>query len=164
MGNKLRRIFCPTPEEEAEDLRQYKAIHDELAKERGCSTCKNIRHVIDYPGFVTGGENECTAGLECDTVFFTVKDCPLWEDGWADEMRERIMPKEMKNLRWRDAWYQLLIGKKIKRPHWSGYWAWENGTIMMHCFDGQVIDIRQTDNVAYTFDNVASVDWMVVEE
>lgn len=52
----------------------------------------------------------------------------------------------------------------VKRPLWSGYWAWEDGTIMMHCRDGQVIDIRQTDNVAYTFDNVASRDWMVVEE
>ena len=67
-------------------------------------------------------------------------------------------------MSFREAWFQMLNGKKIKRPLWSGYWAWENGTIMMHCRDGQVIDIRQTDNVSYTFDNVASRDWMVVEE
>lgn len=84
MGNKLRRIFNPTPEEQAEDLAKFKKLHKEQAKERGCSTCKNIKHVVDYPGFVTGEENECTVGLECDTVLFSVKNCPLWEDGWKE--------------------------------------------------------------------------------
>lgn len=85
MGNKLQRIFNPTPEEEAEDLKQYRALHEELAKKKGCSTCGNKKHVIDYPGFVTGEENECTAGLKCDTVLFTVTNCPRWRDGWEDE-------------------------------------------------------------------------------
>ncbi len=67
-------------------------------------------------------------------------------------------------MSFREAWFQMLNGKKIKRPLWAGYWAWENGTIMMHCWNGKIIDIRQTDNVAYTFDNVACRDWMVVEE
>ena len=35
MANKLRRIFCPTPEEQKEDLERYQKIHDELAKKRG---------------------------------------------------------------------------------------------------------------------------------
>ena len=35
---------------------------------------------------------------------------------------------------------------------------------MMHCRDGQVIDIRNTDNVAYTFSNVASDDWEIVDD
>ena len=82
MSNKLRRIFNPTPEEQAEDERRYKRIHDQLAKERECTTCKHCIHVIDYPGFVTGEENECDAGLKCDTVLYTVKDCPKWEDGY----------------------------------------------------------------------------------
>lgn len=63
----------------------------------------------------------------------------------------------------RHAWFQLLNGKKIKLPDWNGYWVWENNTIMMHCHDGKVIDIRQTDNVAYTFSNIAEKTWMVVE-
>lgn len=62
----------------------------------------------------------------------------------------------------RKAWFHLLNGEKIKRPHWSGYWAWENGTIMMHCKDGKVLDIRETDDPSYTFDNVAAHDWEVM--
>lgn len=59
-------------------------------------------------------------------------------------------------------WDKLLQGKKIKLPTWKGYWVWENDTIMMHCRDGQVIDIRDTENVAYTFNHVASKDWEVL--
>jgi len=67
-------------------------------------------------------------------------------------------------LPFRYAWFQMLNGKKIKLPSWSGYWAWENNTIMMHCRDGSVLDIRETDNPAYTFSNVASNDWMVIDD
>ena len=35
---------------------------------------------------------------------------------------------------------------------------------MMHCRDGSVTDIRDTENPAYTFTNVTARDWMVVEE
>lgn len=69
-----------------------------------------------------------------------------------------------KEMTFREAWFQMLNGKKVKLPLWSGYWAWENGTIMMHCRDGKVLDIRETDNPAYTFTNIASREWQVVEE
>lgn len=75
-----------------------------------------------------------------------------------------MVPKETKNLPWKDAWYWMLIGKQIKRPLWEGYWKWENGTIMMHCRDGSVVDIRETENPAYTFTNIAQRDWMVMED
>lgn len=78
--NKLRMLFDPTPEEKAALNARMKKIFDEAARSRGCSTCANCKHVIDYPGFVTGEENECTAGLECDTVYFTVKNCPKYEE------------------------------------------------------------------------------------
>lgn len=60
------------------------------------------------------------------------------------------------------AWGCLLNGKKIKRPKWGGYWALEDDTIMMHCKDGNVIDIRATEDVRFTFGNVAACDWEVV--
>ena len=75
-----------------------------------------------------------------------------------------MKPTEKKNLSWKDAWWYLLNGERIKRPLWEGYWEWENNTIMMHCRDGSVVDIRETDFVAYTFSNIAQRDWMVVEE
>lgn len=60
-------------------------LHRELAKKKGCSTCGNTRHVVSYPGFVIGEENECTAGLECDTVLFTVENCPRWVDEYPEK-------------------------------------------------------------------------------
>lgn len=55
-------------------------------------------------------------------------------------------------------------GVKVKLPNWAGYWAWENGTIMMHCKDGQVIDLRDTERPEYTFSNMASYEFMVADE
>ena len=75
-----------------------------------------------------------------------------------------MMSTENKNLSWKDAWFQLLNGRKIKRPLWEGYWVWENNTIMIHCRDGSILDIRETDNPAYTFTNIAQRDWRVVDE
>ena len=80
MSNKLKRIFSPTPEEKIENQKRFLTLHKELAKKKGCSTCGNIRQVIRYPGFVTGEECECTAGLECDTVLFSVENFPRWTD------------------------------------------------------------------------------------
>ena len=80
MGNKLRRIFSPTPEERKEDLRKYRKIYNELKQEKGCSTCKHCVHVSDYPAFVIAEECECKVGLQCDTVLFTVKGCKKWEE------------------------------------------------------------------------------------
>lgn len=76
-------------------------------------------------------------------------------------------PKEekdmKKNMPFRQAWFELLNGKKVRLSSWKGYWAWENNTIMMHCADGTVLDIRETDNPAFTFSNVASDEWQVME-
>ena len=77
---------------------------------------------------------------------------------------EEMITKNKTNMHFRDAWFLMLNGAKVKRPLWAGYWAWEDNTIMMHCRDGSVIDIRSTENPAYTFSNVAARDWMVMEE
>ena len=71
--------------------------------------------------------------------------------------------QEESKMKFRKAWKAMKKGHKVKRPFWKGYWAWENGTIMMHCRDGKVEDIRDTEHVAYTFDNVAAKDWEVVK-
>ena len=78
-----------------------------------------------------------------------------------DNMGEKNMKK---NMPFRQAWLELLNGKKVRRSPWKGYWAWENNTIMMHCADGTVLDIRKTDNPAFTFTNIATDDWEVAEE
>ena len=72
--------------------------------------------------------------------------------------------KRNEKMQFREAWFQMLNGKKIKRTHWAGYWEWENNTIMIHTREGAILDIRETDNPAYTFTNVAAKDWEVVDE
>lgn len=68
------------------------------------------------------------------------------------------------HMSFRHAWFAMLNGKHVKRPTWSGYWAFENNTIVMHTRDGEKIDIRETENIAYTFSNIVENDWMVVED
>lgn len=68
------------------------------------------------------------------------------------------------DLSWRQAWFELLNGRKIKLPSWTGYWKWENNTIMMHLSTGEIIDIRETTNTAYTFTNIAENYWMVLPD
>lgn len=67
-------------------------------------------------------------------------------------------------LTFRQAWFHMLNGKKVKRPSWKGYWVFEYGTIKMYTVEEDIIDIRDTVNVAYTFSNIVENDWMVVEE
>ena len=71
-------------------------------------------------------------------------------------------------LTFRRAYYQMLNGKKIKRPTWKGYWAFENTergmSIIMHTMEGDTIDIRDTINVRYTFDSRVAQDWEFVDE
>lgn len=78
MITNFRRVFFPTEEEKREDMNKYKLLYDELKTKKGCSTCKHCIHVIDLPGVTTGEECECNAGLECDTVMFSVENCPRW--------------------------------------------------------------------------------------
>ena len=47
-------------------------------------------------------------------------------------------------MNFRQALAFMKTGGKVKRPHWSGYWAFENGTIMMHTKEGEVLDLFDT--------------------
>lgn len=63
-----------------------------------------------------------------------------------------------------DALELLKQGKKIKLPSWSGYWVREDNTVKMYCKDGNVLDIRETEDVFYTLSNIASENWKVAED
>lgn len=81
MKNKLRCLLgCDKYENEIE-MKLYK----KYAPDKGCNTCNHCVHVRDYPGFVTGEECDCLAGLECDTVLFSVKNCPKWAGRHEEE-------------------------------------------------------------------------------
>lgn len=63
------------------------------------------------------------------------------------------------------AYKEMRSGKKITHVRFhGGYWAWENDTIMIHCADGTVLDIRDTPDTAYTFDFIVADGWSYITE
>lgn len=65
----------------------------------------------------------------------------------------------------------MMAGHKVKRPSWGGYWYWdpEKKTIMMKCRDvdsdtgKNLLDIRETQRVEYTIENILADDWQVAD-
>lgn len=91
----FRKVFCPTKEERLESALNFLKIHKECARDKGCATCTHCHRVINLPGFVTGEEYECDVGLECDTVFFSVKNCPKWDEDMSTYEIVEMLKKEM---------------------------------------------------------------------
>lgn len=90
MANKLQEVFFDVSGKTQAFIEK---CHNEQKVYKGCSTCANIKHVRDYPNFVTAEENECTVGLECDTVLFEVKNCPKWKE--KEIINDKLTPKRM---------------------------------------------------------------------
>lgn len=90
------------------------------------------------------------------------------EPSWKATQALRCLRKEIKKrgaiMSFRQAFFEMLNGKHIAHELWKGgYWAWENNTIMIHCYDGKVLDIRETENTAYTFGFIVEDRWYVKE-
>ena len=66
----------------------------------------------------------------------------------------------------RTAFREMKNGAKVKLPSWGGYWCWddERKSIMMHCKDGAVLDIRETQVVEYTAMNICSDEWVIADD
>ena len=60
----------------------------------------------------------------------------------------------------------MKSGNKTKLLSWGGYWYWnpEKETIIMHTKDGQELDIRETQRVEYTLQNILSDEWIIADE
>ena len=71
--------------------------------------------------------------------------------------------KRGKIMNFASAFISLQRGHKIRRKHWKGYWILENNEIMMHCYDGRVINIKDTDDILYTISNMACNDWEIAD-
>lgn len=63
-------------------------------------------------------------------------------------------------MNFNEAFNLMKQGKKVKLPSWGGYWALENDTIMMHCKNGETIDLFDSDRKIFTLENIASDEWM----
>lgn len=69
-------------------------------------------------------------------------------------------------MKFAEALKEMKNGVFMKLPSWGGYWSWdhEKETIMMHTKDGQVLDIRETQRVEYTLQNVLTDEWIPADE
>lgn len=59
----------------------------------------------------------------------------------------------------------MKSGSKVKLPSWGGYWYWdpEKETIVIHTKEGQELDIRETQTVEYTIQNILSDGWVLAD-
>lgn len=71
-----------------------------------------------------------------------------------------------------EALKMMKQGVPMKLPSWGGYWIWndQKQTIEMHCrpqdsdTQGDVLDIRETQRVEYTIQNILSDEWCPATE
>lgn len=61
------------------------------------------------------------------------------------------------------ALFAMERGHRVKRSHWSGYWAIENGELILHCRDGRVLNLRESEDMVYTLRNISCDDWEILD-
>ena len=66
-------------------------------------------------------------------------------------------------MKFEEALKTMKSGIPVKLPSWAGYWWWdeESQTILMYTKDGDCLDIRETQRVEYTIQNILSDEWIV---
>ena len=69
-------------------------------------------------------------------------------------------------MKFEEALKEMKAGEKVKLPSWGEYWFWdaEKETIIMHTKDGEDMDIRETQRVEYTIQNILSDEWLIADE
>lgn len=65
-----------------------------------------------------------------------------------------------------EAFKAMKEGCKVKLPSWGGYWEYEKDgdRIWMHCKGGRVLEIRETEVLSYTLENICSDEWVIADE
>lgn len=68
-------------------------------------------------------------------------------------------------MKFKEAFKEMKSGIPVKLPSWGGYWWWdeESQTILMYTKDGDCLDIRETQNVEYTLQNILSDEWVYAD-
>lgn len=69
-------------------------------------------------------------------------------------------------MRFNEAFKAMKEGHKVKLPSWAGYWVYnpDGDRIWMHCKDGRVLEIRETEVLTYTLENICSDEWVIADE
>lgn len=64
-------------------------------------------------------------------------------------------------MNFKQAYQEMLNGKKIKRPGWGGYWFIEDGKVKIKLKTGKIIE---NDFNQETITNTLADDWEVINE
>jgi len=69
-------------------------------------------------------------------------------------------------MKFSEALKAMKEGHRVKLPSWAGYWEYEadGDRIWMHCKGGEVLEIRQTERLSYTLENICSDEWVIADE
>lgn len=69
-------------------------------------------------------------------------------------------------MRFNEALKAMKEGHRVKLPSWAGYWVYEadGDRIWMHCKGGNVLEIRETEVLTYTLENICSDEWIIADE
>lgn len=64
------------------------------------------------------------------------------------------------------AYAYMKRGYAITLPEWGGYWTWDalEETILLHCRNGDVLEVRDTKDVDYTIQFLFRPDWYIEAE
>lgn len=57
-------------------------------------------------------------------------------------------------------------GHAVKMPEWGGYWTWSDSanSILIHTRGGVVMDLRQSNDLDYTFSFILRNEWLLVHD
>lgn len=66
-------------------------------------------------------------------------------------------------MQYKLAFLEMQAGRRIARPHWTGYWYMEGGEIFIHCGDDREFNLRESDNMIMTMCNICAEDWVVFD-
>ena len=121
---------------------------------------------------------------DADVVYFApgwkeARGCRIEHTCAVEYDIDRIEPDDDDNniietgMDFKEAFEKMKAGYKVKLPSWGGYWYWDTDkeTVMMQCRkkdadkgQGDLLDIRETQRVEYTLENIMSDEWMIADD
>ena len=87
---------------------------------------------------------------------FGASTFPFEHDFFKTTTSTLLKDKTFKNL-----FASFVSGTPIKRKVWDGYWVYKNSNIIMHCKNGENINIKSSNDILYTLSNILMDDWEV---
>lgn len=108
-------------------------------------------NVVDKMQYIGKTYNDDLIHANCKDIYITDVIFSVNDDSCMDFEEALALMKE---------------GHKVKLPSWGGYWSWdhEKETVIMHTKDGEDLDIRETQRVGYTLENILSDEWQIANE